>query len=193
MATQVGARDMGRLSDVFLEEISRMPGGDKIMACQQCGTCSGSCPTAYAMDYTPRQIIGWLRAGELEKVLNSNTMWMCASCYSCTVRCPAGIKVTDAMYELKRLAIKYGFTPRGVTGNTLATVFQKNVDKYGRSPEMELLARYYLSTNPFGMLKMAGLGLKLFRNKRISLAPEKIRGRDEIQKMLQYVREKGEW
>lgn len=193
MAVQEGTRDLGRLSDIFLEEISRIPGGEKIKACQQCGTCSGSCPTAYAMDYTPRQIISWLRAGELEKVLNSNTMWMCASCYSCTVRCPAGIKVTDAMYELKRLAIKYGFAPRGVTGNTLATVFMKNVDKYGRSPEMELLARYYLSTNPFGMLKMAGLGLKLLKNKRISLSPEKIRGRDEIQKMLEYVRQKGEW
>lgn len=71
---------------------------EELLKCIQCGTCSASCPTAYAMDYTPRQIIAALRAGELDKVLRSNTPWLCASCYYCTVRCPAGIQFTEFLY-----------------------------------------------------------------------------------------------
>lgn len=192
MAAEADTRDRNRLSEVFLAKVEHIPGGEKIKACIQCGTCSGSCPTAYSMDYTPREIIASLRAGQLEKVINSNTIWMCASCYYCTVRCPAGIKLTDAMYELKRLGIEYGLYPRGVTAPVLSTLFMKNVDKYGRNAEMELLSRYYLSTNPLGLFKMAGMGLKLFLRKRISMSPDKIKGRDEIHKMLEYVRQKGE-
>jgi len=33
-----------------------MSGGRLIRRCIQCGTCSSSCPTAYAMDYTPRRL-----------------------------------------------------------------------------------------------------------------------------------------
>ena len=35
----------------------------------------------------------------------SRTIWLCASCYACTTRCPAGIKITDIIYALKRLAM----------------------------------------------------------------------------------------
>ena len=59
------------------------------------------------MDYGPREVIGAFRAGMIDKVVKSNTIWLCTSCYYCTVRCPAGIKITDLMYELKRLGMKY--------------------------------------------------------------------------------------
>ena len=79
-----------------------MPRGDKIDQCLQCGTCSASCPASSAMQHPPRAILAALRAGMLDKVFESNTVWLCASCYSCTVRCPAGIPFTEVMYELKR-------------------------------------------------------------------------------------------
>jgi heterodisulfide reductase subunit C len=41
------------LRDVFLEDVYAIPGGERIKECIQCGTCSASCPTSYAMDYTP--------------------------------------------------------------------------------------------------------------------------------------------
>ena len=104
-------QEISELHRIFLTDVYGIPGGEKIKLCQQCGTCSGSCPTSYLMDYTPREIIAAFRAGQLDKVLKSNTIWLCTSCYSCTVRCPAGIKLTDIMYELKRLAIKYDSWP----------------------------------------------------------------------------------
>ena len=110
LETTQGVKDLHK---IFLEDVYGIPGGEKIKQCQQCGTCSGSCPTAYLMDYGPREVIAAFRAGILDRVVKSNTIWLCTSCYSCTVRCPAGIKVTDIMYELKRLAIKYDAVPAG--------------------------------------------------------------------------------
>jgi len=187
-AREMTQKDLTRLGEVFLQHIQSIPGGEKIKCCIQCGTCSGSCPTSYAMDYTPREIIAALRAGQLDKVLMSNTIWLCASCYYCTVRCPSGIKLTDIMYELKRLGIEYGLYVRGGTTPILSTAFLSLVDRYGRNFETELLARFYLRTNPLKLLKTAPLGLKLLRRGRFPLLPERIKARQDMAKMLQYVR-----
>ena len=75
-----------------------------ILSCIQCGTCSASCPTAYAMDYSPRQLWQMVRLGMEETVLNSRTFWLCTVCKSCQVRCPRGIRITDTMVALKEYA-----------------------------------------------------------------------------------------
>jgi heterodisulfide reductase subunit C len=163
----------------------------EVLKCIQCGTCSASCPTAYAMDYTPRQIIAALRAGRLEKVLRSNTPWLCASCYYCTVRCPAGIQFTDFMYDLKRMALQRNLNPRGSAEFYKATV--STVDRHGRSAEMELMIRYYLSRlNPLGLLKLLPFGGKMLSRGRLPLLPHRIKGRGDLGKMLDHIARKGE-
>lgn len=177
----------GEINDLFLRELRHIPEWEKIKACIQCGTCSASCPTSWAMDYKPREIMGMFRAGMLDKVLRSNTMWMCASCYYCTVRCPSGIKLTDVMYVLKSLAIKHGlFRPREPLP-ALAKTFVKVVDKHGRNAEMEFLARFYLSTNPLASVKQIGLALNMLRKGRLPLLPKETKGRQDLQKMLAWL------
>jgi len=172
------------LSEVFLEDVYAIPGGEKLKECMQCGTCSASCPTSYEMDYTPREVIAALRAGLLERVLKSNTIWLCVSCYYCTVRCPSEIKFTDIMYELKRLAVEFGLAQKGAKAPILSKVFVNVVNKYGRIPEVELVSKFYLKTNPFGMLKMIPRATKLFMRGRMPLFPHKISGTTEIKKSL---------
>jgi heterodisulfide reductase subunit C len=163
----------------------------EVLECIQCGTCSASCPTAHAMDYTPRQIIAALRAGQLDKVLRSNTPWLCASCNYCTVRCPAEIQLTDFMYLLKRMAVKRNLNPRGSAEFYKATV--STVDRYGRSAEMELMIRYYLSRlNPLGLLKLLPFGLRMIVRGRLPLLPHRIKGRADLGKMLDHIAQKGE-
>lgn len=191
VAQKVREADLFESSLGLVERVLDPPIAEKIKSCIQCGTCSASCPTAYAMDYTPRQIIAALRAGQWERVLRSNTPWLCASCYYCTVRCPSGIEFTDLMYALKRLAIERGIYPRG--SPVLYQAFSGIVDRYGRSAEMELMARYYLGTlNPWGLIKMAPMGLKMLLKGRLPLFPHRIEGRRELAKMLDYMRERGE-
>ena len=187
---QLPAGTLAALSERFLQDVYSIPEGEKIKLCLQCGTCSASCPTSYAMDYTPREIIAAFRAGMLDRVLRSNTVWMCASCYSCTVRCPAGIKLTDVMYELKRLGIEYGLYAKDAKAPVLSREFVKIVDKRGRNDELSLLGIFYMKTNPFGLLKMAPLGLKLFRRGRLSFRPSKVKRQNELAKIVERLESK---
>ena len=177
-------QDVKDLHKIFVEDVYGIPGGDKIRQCQQCGTCSGSCPTSSFMEYGPREVIAAFRAGELDKVVRSNTIWLCTSCYSCTVRCPAGIKVTDIMYELKRLAIKYKSWPKDCKNPAMSKIMIDNIEKYGRNYEVGLLAKFTLGHKPSLGYKFAGLGSKLFMSGRMPLRPNPIKGRDEIDKIV---------
>jgi len=182
--TDVSARNAGELNRLFLQELRLVPEWEKIKVCIQCGTCTASCPTSWAMDIKPREIMGLFRAGRLDKVLRSNSVWICASCYSCTVRCPSGVKVSDVMYALRAIGMKHGLLPKGEKYPALAQAFAKVVDKYGRNAESELLARFYLRSDPLGLCKQLWLGLRLFRRGRLALLPKGIRGRDDIHKMM---------
>ena len=170
------------LGDVFLHDVYGIPGGDKIKECIQCGTCSASCPTSYAMDYTPREMIAAFRAGMLDKVLKSNTIWLCSSCYSCTVRCPSGIKLTDIMYELKRLAIEFGLTPKGAKAPVVAKLFVDIVNEKGRVAEVPLVSRFMLKTNPLGAFKMIPRAAKMYKRGRMPMTSHKIKGIAELEK-----------
>lgn len=82
-----------------VEELS----GETVNLCEQCGTCSGSCPMVGEMDITPSFMMRMVQLGE-EEVLESKTFWICASCYTCSVRCPRGIdpaKVAEALRQIK--------------------------------------------------------------------------------------------
>lgn len=92
----------------LLAAVTGLHGGERVIACYQCGTCSGSCPTAPAMDYNPRRILHMLRLGLGERVLRSQAIWLCTSCYSCTARCPREIKISDTMLNLRSLAVSQG-------------------------------------------------------------------------------------
>jgi len=81
---------------------------EKILSCIQCGTCSASCPTAYAMDHTPRQLWRMVQLGLTGEVLTSRTFWLCTVCKSCQVRCPRGIQITDTMVALREYVHRQG-------------------------------------------------------------------------------------
>jgi len=171
----------------FCEDVLAMPAGEKIKICQQCGTCTGSCPTSYLMDYGPREVIGAFRAGMIDRVVKSNTIWLCTSCYYCTVRCPAGIKITDLMYELKRLGMKYDLLPRESKNPAMTRYFIDSVHKHGRNHEVELMAKFMMTKNPGLAFKFAGLGMKLFAAGRLPLFAKNIRGREELGEMADYL------
>jgi len=175
----------------FESYVRGQPGGEKIDQCLQCGTCSASCPSSLAMDYPPRAIVAAFRAGMLERVLKSNTVWLCASCYLCTVRCPAGIQFTDFMYKLKRLGIERGLVRDGTSGATMARSFRRIVDRYGRSAEGELLMDYFLRTGPLAALGRAPLAWKLFRRGRLGFRPRRIAGIESLRRMMAAIEDGG--
>jgi heterodisulfide reductase subunit C2 len=97
----------------FKYEISKMHGGEKLMRCFQCGTCTSDCPIARFSDtYRPRQIIRMTQLGLKDRVLNSDSLWLCASCFTCTDRCPQDVEVASVIRVLRNLAAEQGHIPQ---------------------------------------------------------------------------------
>lgn len=72
-----------------------------IFACYQCGKCSAGCPLTESMDHLPNQIMKLLQMGDEEPLIKSNTPWVCASCFTCSSRCPRGVRITEIMEALR--------------------------------------------------------------------------------------------
>jgi quinone-modifying oxidoreductase subunit QmoC len=174
----------------FLDEIKEKSGCDEIDQCIQCGTCSSSCPMAVYMDYTPRKTMAMIKSGFKDELLKSFTPWLCSSCYTCQVRCPAEIKITDVMYSLKRKAIQEKVYPSRFSIPVLDREMHKILTDNGRSSELWLMLKLYLKTrNLLGLLKMAPLGLSLMKTGRINLKIEKIKNKKQLRKLLKTVKE----
>ncbi|MBX3751302.1 MAG: 4Fe-4S dicluster domain-containing protein [Opitutaceae bacterium] len=171
----------------FGRDVMRVPGCEQLENCIQCGTCSGVCPLSIYMDHSPRQVMALTRADFRDEVLRSHTIWLCASCYACTVECPQQIRITDIMYELKQRAIDAGIYPRRFPIPVLAHEFTHMVRKHGRITELVLVIRLFLKTDWFAALGNWRLGLDLTRTGRFSLLTERIRRHGDIARMLDAV------
>jgi len=177
------------LDSHFLDEIKEMSGSEEIDRCIQCGTCSSSCPMSVYMDYPPRKIIAMVKNGFKDEALKSFTIWLCSSCYTCQVRCPAQIKITDVMYALKRKAIEKKVYPSRFAIPVLDKEMSKLIAANGRNSELWLILNLYLkSRNPLGLLKMAPLGLKLIKTGRMSFKKESIKNKKQLRTLLKAIK-----
>ncbi len=174
------------LDHSFAETVA--PDKEKLLTCIQCGTCTASCPTAYAMEYTPRQLWRLIQVGLRDEVLQSDTFWLCTTCYSCTIRCPRGISVTETMATLKRLSVAEGVEKKDRSARFYET-FMDVVRDTGRMHETLLMLRWLLRTNPLQAFSFAPLGLALLRRGKMPLRPISIKGVDQIRAMYAKVRE----
>ena len=178
------SRRAAELSEAFWEQVEHIPNGHKIKNCIQCGTCTGSCPVSYMMDITPREIVALFRAGQIEKILHSRTIWICASCYSCRVRCPQGILVTDLLYALKRLAMEKKIYPDNFPVYALSQAFIQNIYRYGRNFELGLGIRYLLKSAPTKLIGSAGFGMAMMKRGRLGIKPHTIKKVDEVRAII---------
>ncbi len=97
----------------FKYQISKMHGGERLLRCFQCGTCTSDCPIARFSDtYRPRQIIRMIQLGLKDRILDSNTLWLCASCFTCTDRCPQDVEIASVIRVLRNLAVEKGHVPQ---------------------------------------------------------------------------------
>ncbi len=190
MSEKLGQRKIkyqAELDHNFGKEIAERYGGENLHNCIQCGTCSATCPVSLYMDYTPRRLVAMAREGFKDEVLKSFTIWICASCYACTVECPKEVKITELMYAFKQKAMDEGVYPKRLATPVLANEFFKNVRRWGRSNEGLLLTMMFLKTNPFKLIKQSILGLKLLLKGRMVLKVEKIKRMEELTPILDAV------
>jgi len=91
-------------NEEFMRKVSELS-GEIVTMCDQCGTCSGGCPMVGEMDVTPSQLMRLAQLG-VRDVLDSKTIWVCASCYTCTVRCPRGLDVSKVAEAMRQIILR---------------------------------------------------------------------------------------
>ncbi|MDD3978428.1 MAG: CoB--CoM heterodisulfide reductase subunit C, partial [Methanomicrobium sp.] len=95
----------------FSAEVKKLSGTISHM-CYQCGTCTGSCPSAPRSSYRIRVFMRRAVLGLEEEALTDPDLWLCTTCYSCTDRCPRDIAPTDVIMAMRNLAFKRDIVPR---------------------------------------------------------------------------------
>jgi heterodisulfide reductase subunit C len=161
--------DGDKMNREFMEKVIAEGGeGAAIASCMQCGTCSGGCTNIDQMDMSPRTLVLMVQRGEWEKVLKSNALWLCSSCYICTSRCPRGVRPSDVIEAVKAIAIREGIEN---DSTRFHQIFVELVEKRGILFEPELMQKY---GGIAAMLEQAELGIKLVLRGKMSPLPEKI-------------------
>jgi heterodisulfide reductase subunit C len=93
----------------FALDVASRAGGEQILRCFACGTCTAGCPVAEVDErYNPRRIIRMVLVGMRDAVLHSDVIWLCAGCYTCQERCPQGVHVAEIMRTLRNMAVEAG-------------------------------------------------------------------------------------
>lgn len=118
----------------FYEKVlEATPRGEQLKICLECGNCSGICPFGYLMTYPPSRLIAMLRADRFNKVLETDTAWMCVSCYACTAVCPSKIPLTPGlMTSVKEELLLAGNVPAEL--QTALANSQRYGNPQGESP-----------------------------------------------------------
>lgn len=93
----------------FRKELMQRKGAERIMYCYQCGICSADCPVAKRVkEFRPRRIARLAVLGQKDRLLNSDTLWLCAGCYTCYERCPEKVRVSEIISALRGAAVEEG-------------------------------------------------------------------------------------
>jgi len=156
--------------------------------CYQCGNCTAGCPYTFAYDIPVHRIMRLVQAGQMRTVLQCRSLWLCATCESCTTRCPNNIDVARVMDVLRHMARCRGFAPEKAV-KAFWDSFLDSVRKHGRAFETGLLARYIGLTGR--VWTDIDLAPRILPKGKLSLKPHDIKGRDEIEKIIQRFKDQG--
>jgi heterodisulfide reductase subunit C len=160
--------EQDQLRPTIVETIEELSGQD-VRNCYQCGKCSAGCPIAEEMDLPPNQVMRLLQLGLVDVALRSKTIWLCASCETCTTRCPREVDLAAMMDALRNLALREGIRSPERNVTFFNRIFLRLIKRYGRVFEMELIGRF--NTGTLNFFKDITKAPKLFFKGRLKLWP----------------------
>ncbi len=163
----------------FVEEVKEESGQDPKL-CYQCGNCTAGCPYTPYFDYPVSQVMRLLQAGQKETILTSHSIWLCATCETCTTRCPCEIDIAHIMDVLRIIARREGYVSEKDI-KVFYDSFLASLERHGRVFEVGILMGYNLRTGH--IMADAELGPKVLGKGKIHFFPTEIKGKNQIAKI----------
>jgi heterodisulfide reductase subunit B len=144
--------------------------GQNVYLCYQCVKCSSGCPVAEFFDWQPNQIMRALQLGQEDIALQSETPWLCASCQTCTTRCPQDLDIAGIMEFLTREALERGIKPPVTEVKIFNDAFMREVRIWGRAYEPGLMVEMKLR-DPGSMFNDIDLYTRMLKKMKVSFIP----------------------
>jgi heterodisulfide reductase subunit C len=163
--------------------------GVNVNRCYQCGKCTAGCAVAEEMDYPPSRVMRMLQTrdnGNFNKVLASESIWLCVSCQNCLTRCPMEIDIPQLMDYLREKAIREKkVNKKSKQVLSFHKAFLDSVKYTGRLYEIGLVADYKVRT--LNLLQDMDVAPKMFVKGKLPLAPEIIEDRKQLRTIFSKV------
>ncbi|MBE0618149.1 MAG: 4Fe-4S dicluster domain-containing protein [Proteobacteria bacterium] len=154
--------------------------GQNAFLCYQCVRCTSGCPVTDFYDYTPNQVMRLVQIGDAETVLRARTPWLCASCQTCTTRCPQGLDIALVMETLTQVAHERGIAPAVPDVALFHKIFLKDAKLFGRVYELGLMGAMNLLSGHW--FQDMDLGVEMLKKSKISFLPSFNRAHPDRQK-----------
>ncbi|MGR3220660.1 MAG: 4Fe-4S dicluster domain-containing protein [Candidatus Anammoxibacter sp.] len=175
---------LNELTSGFPAEIEKKS-GIKVQECYQCGKCTAGCPIAFEMDVKPSQLIRFVQLGAKKTALTCRTIWLCASCETCTTRCPMNIEIAELMNVLRETALEDGVENKEEKNIIeFGKAFLNSARKHGRISELWLINEYKMK-RPNTALQDVKLAPKMLAKRKISILPHNIKGRQQVERIFE--------
>ena len=129
----------------LLRRVAEMTGVD-LSACYQCKRCTSGCPVSKLTQSGPAEIMRRLHLSAGDELLDSDILWTCVSCETCSSRCPMGIDVAAVMDALRTLAREKKAVRQKGNVPLFNRAFLKTVEVFGRSYDIAMITAYKLGT-----------------------------------------------
>jgi heterodisulfide reductase subunit C len=160
--------------------------GVEVMRCYQCGKCTAGCVLASDMNFPPSYLMRLLQTGtrqNYEKILSSNSIWLCLNCENCLGRCPMEIDIPKLMDYLRTQAIKENkLHPDSRPIISFHRSFLDSIKYTGRLYEMGLIAAFKART--FRLTQDLMLAPGMYLKGKLHLLPEKIKDRRSMKRIF---------
>ncbi|MBI5014656.1 MAG: 4Fe-4S dicluster domain-containing protein [Deltaproteobacteria bacterium] len=151
--------------------------GQNAFLCYQCVRCSSGCPLTDYFDYNPNQIMRLVQIGDEDAALNARTPWLCASCLTCTTRCPQGLDIARVMESLTQIAQERRIPPKVPEVALFNKIFLKDANLFGRVYELGLMGSMNLFSGK--LLQDLDLGVEMLRRSKLAFLPSFARARPD--------------
>lgn len=92
------------------ERVKAIPGGEMLMMCFSCGTCTSKCMIQEKLEpnYNPRRLIREAVFNYQDEAFADETTWLCSACDLCYPACPQKIHISGVITAIKQLAVAEG-------------------------------------------------------------------------------------
>lgn len=156
--------------------------GVDVNKCYQCGKCAAGCPVSQFLEESPTKIIRLIQLGQKKLVRKSKTPYLCASCTTCSVRCPMEVDIAKIMECIRIASKRDNIKPALKKVVQFSETFLDTLKTNGRLFELGFMIKFKIASKTF--FQDVELSPRMLKNHKLGFIPRKIKNVNRIKQLF---------